>query len=65
MKTLVEYNQEKQLVNKMVGPQRNDIECPNCKTELLDKNDGLLLMTSPPKKNIFCENCGYTGYRIA
>ena len=47
------------------GPQRNGIECPQCKQELYDTDLLTVLTSYPPKKEIHCDNCGYKGYRIA
>ena len=44
-------------------PKKNGLKCPNCEEELLD-SDKMVLYSSPLKKNVHCENCGYRGYRI-
>jgi hypothetical protein len=44
---------------------KNGIACPNCGTELIDSNPNLVLTSFPPQKNVRCDNCDYTGYRVA
>lgn len=41
----------------------NGIACPDCGEELYDSSPGVMLLTSPPKLNIYCQSCGYRGYR--
>ena len=42
---------------------KNGIECPNCGDELDDVNPEIQLLSSPPKTEIKCFACEYTGYR--
>lgn len=44
---------------------KNGIECPVCKEELFDSNPMQVLCSIPPQKNIHCEKCKYSGFRIA
>ena len=44
-------------------PKPNGIECPICKSELLDSNPSITLTSYPAKKNVHCASCGYAGYR--
>jgi len=69
LKTLEEWNNErfqehKDKSEEIRYPKPNGIECPQCKGELSD-TDSCMLMSSPPKKNVLCEQCSYRGYRIA
>jgi len=45
--------------------QKNGIACPDCGEELYDSNPMVTLASLPAKKNIKCDNCNYSGYRIA
>ncbi len=44
---------------------KNGIACPECGSELVDTHPNVTLTSCPPRKNIGCESCDYTGYRIA
>lgn len=46
-------------------PRTNGIACPKCGAELVDSNPSSTLMSNPPKKDIHCLSCDYSGYRIA
>ena len=46
-------------------PQKNGIACPECGEELYDSDPMVTLTSFPAKKNVHCENCNYSGYRIA
>ena len=48
-------------IYKINKPILNGIECPNCKSELLDFKPNITLMTFPPQKEIKCsnKNCSY------
>ena len=46
------------------SPIPNGIECPKCKSELLDSEPMLTLTTHPPQKRIHCTKCDYVGYRL-
>ena len=67
MKSLKDFNNERREVwhtsstNEPVG---NDIECPECGEELFDSNPDLTLTSYPTQKNVHCDKCHYTGYRI-
>lgn len=43
----------------------NGMKCPKCEKELVDTNPNRLLLSSPPKKEVLCQSCGYSGYRKA
>jgi hypothetical protein len=60
LKTLEEHNTE---VLNRVHSTKNGIECPRCGSELDDENPGMVYPCSPPKCDIKCFNCGYTGMR--
>ena len=69
LKSLEQHNAEK--LNLMPTglanffPEKNGIACPNCSEELYDSNPMVTLASIPPQKNIKCDNCNYSGYRIA
>ena len=46
-----------------VYPKPNGIACPECGAELYD-SDSVILTSYPPKRNINCSECEYTGTRI-
>lgn len=62
MKTLEQNNLEN-IYQDNSKPQKNNIECPKCKSELYDTNPNITLTSNPPKKEIHCDNCDYKGYR--
>lgn len=45
------------------SPRKNGIACPDCGEELMDTNPLLILCSEPPKKDVKCSVCEYTGYR--
>ena len=63
MKSLNEHNDEVwkqyEMLNKF--PRPNGLECPDCKAELMDV-DNSVLCSYPPKKNVKCSKCKFTGY---
>ena len=65
IKTLEDFNSEMfDIYNEQnYYPKLNGIECPDCKSELMDADD-ILLTSYPPKKRVICSNCNYRGYRI-
>jgi hypothetical protein len=68
MKKLDEFNAERHVVYSNFdsnAPVKNGIECPKCGAELLDSSPRYILTSNPPKKNIHCEKCDFTGYRVA
>jgi len=65
MEKLDEFNERKsQQYQNRYNSRLNNIECPVCGAELYDTNPGIILTCSPPKVEIHCEKCKYTGYRI-
>lgn len=46
-------------------PAANGIACPQCQAELYDSNPGTLLTSLPPRVQVRCPACGWTGSRIA
>ena len=48
-----------------MNKQKNGIACPTCGEELYDSNPMVTLTSFPAQKNIHCEKCNYSGYRIA
>jgi C4-type Zn-finger protein len=66
LQTLREHNSGKMSFSGInTNPCLNGIECPDCKSELWDTNPSVSLSTHPAKKQTHCENCKYTGYRLA
>ena len=47
------------------SPVLNGIACPNCGEELYDSNPMITLTSMPAQKNVHCNECEYSGYRIA
>lgn len=67
LKSLNEWNQERFQKLKVDSNQFNGISCPDCGSELIDSEPGVLFLSDPPKKSIKCIKleCNYTGYRLA
>lgn len=64
MKSLEQHNEEKRKFYKRNEyPKLNGIACPECGNELYDVDQERLL-SSPPKRKIYCEICDYKGTRI-
>ena len=67
LKSLEQHNAEK--IESMprwgMNKQKNGIACPTCGEELYDSNPMVTLTSFPAQKNIHCEKCNYSGYRIA
>jgi DNA-directed RNA polymerase subunit RPC12/RpoP len=40
---------------------RNGLECPKCKRELVDSNPNVVLTSNPPKKHVHCPHCTFQG----
>lgn len=68
MKTLKEHDglrrEAHRLQEELKNPHPNGIECPTCKEELQDTNPTVVLTGNPPKKDVHCPACGYTGYAL-
>ena len=66
IKTIDEYNQEKQKQFQIENPQWTNcnIACDKCGKELL-MDMWIILCSDPPQRNIKCENCGYYSYVLA
>lgn len=43
----------------------NGLKCPKCGGDLIDSRPDWLLVSNPPKLNVNCIKCDYTGYRKA
>ena len=41
----------------------NGLACPNCRQELIDSKEPVIMTTIPAKKAVFCRNCSYKGYK--
>ena len=67
LKSLEQHNGERVqgLSLDLLKPQKNGIACPTCGEELWDSNPMVTLTSFPAQKNIHCEKCKYSGYRIA
>lgn len=63
MKTLEQHNQEIRDKAFAPYPRPNGIECPLCKSELLDMNSSELY-SYPPQKEVMCSGCVWTGTRL-
>ena len=66
LKSLEDHNKEMEEYYRNLHkyPKPNGLACPICGKELAD-SDGVLLISMPPKRRIYCPHCGYMGYRIA
>lgn len=68
LKNLAEFNAVNSVFHHQMNdnsPRKNGIECPDCGEELFDSCPMMTLTSNPPQKNIHCEKCDYSGYRIA
>lgn len=66
LKTLEEHNnQYAEFYDRVNNSIPNGIECPNCKTELMDTNPMAVLLVYPPRVSIHCPKCGFKGTRLA
>jgi ribosomal protein S27AE len=68
MKTLEEYNRDRLKDFQTMypsGPSPTNIECPDCKEELLYSEPNVVLASYPPKKRVHCPKCGFLGYVYA
>lgn len=67
MKTLEEHNTSKRrrYFSTDISQLKNDIACPDCGEELYDTNPNEITASIPPQKRIHCEECDYTGLRVA
>jgi len=67
LKSLEQFNAEKMenMPRWGMNKERNGIACPNCGEELYDSDPFVTLTSYPAKKNVHCEKCNYSGYRIA
>lgn len=65
MKTLNEWNSEqyRKLASMQNQPLPAGVACDVCGNEMLQKNDGTVLTSMPPKQFVWCL-CGHTAYRI-
>lgn len=46
------------------GIMRTGLECPRCKAELFDSKPSEFIDSAPPRKEVECVECGYTGERF-
>ena len=67
LKSLEQHNAERMQSIPRWGMNKeyNGIACPDCGEELYDSNPMVTLASLPAQKNIHCDNCNYSGYRIA
>lgn len=65
LKSLEDFNSDQGKRYTQEVSTKNGIACPKCGSELIDTNPSTVLASCPPQKNISCEDCDYTGYRIA
>jgi hypothetical protein len=68
LKTLEEHNSERWSSHISMtdnSARLNGIACPNCNEEMYDTFPHITLTSYPAQKTIHCENCKYSGYRIA
>jgi hypothetical protein len=68
MESLDDFNvrrRQQLAVRDALGPRPNGVACPQCGKELLDSDPNMRFSSSPPKMNVHCASCDYTGYRVA
>ena len=66
MRSLEEHDSERERNHdRRFSPHKNGIACPDCGKELWDTSPLAILTVCPPRKQIHCENCKFTGTRIA
>lgn len=65
LKTIEEYNKEKQKFYDFMNNNRTGIACPQCGDEMLETNPGVILTSNPPQKNVHCPTCKYKSYILA
>lgn len=67
MKKLSEHNTEQNNFDRKIelGSIKNGIACDYCGNELVDTRPNVILSSYPPQKSVFCDKCGFGGYRIA
>ncbi len=58
LKSITEYEAEKNRLHQNQGSHYTGIECPACGRELQDAEPGVILMSNPPKKAVQCFGCG-------
>ena len=61
LKSLEEHNKQRSI--KPV--YKTGIACPNCDNALVETFPGNILLSSPPQKEVHCENCNFSGYALA
>lgn len=66
MKTIEEHNR---LVLASINcneqeASKTGVKCPRCveEVELLNICPGMMLMSNPPKIEVYCPSCSYSGY---
>jgi DNA-directed RNA polymerase subunit RPC12/RpoP len=69
VKKLSEVNEERyehyrQQQERAKKAHLTGIACDECGTELHYLNPELLLMSSPPKRDVHCPQCGFRGYKV-
>ena len=66
LKSLEQHNAETaEAFLDAARPKPNGIACPNCGEELWDSAPGTQLPSCPPKKNVHCPDCNWSGYANA
>lgn len=58
MRTIQEYEELMNELREARKQGRTNILCPNCKDSELKEGD-VVLLSNPPQKRVFCNNCGY------
>jgi hypothetical protein len=60
MKTLSEYENERRDPPYEVAWL--GVACDRCRAELYNPSPGIMLTTDPPKINVRCSKCDFSGY---
>lgn len=57
LKSLFDYEKEKKEIYDAYINLGTGIACPCCGEELHESNSMVLLMSNPPRKNVYCKMC--------
>jgi len=60
MKTLDQHEKEAAQRSQIRSSNGVCVECPECKSELVNSWPGTVLLCDPPRISVYCEECGYS-----
>lgn len=61
MITLDQHNKDR--LKAIAELNKAGVLCDHCRTEM-HYTTGVVLPSMPPKKEVACSKCGYTGYKV-